>query len=132
MAGKTNGKFTEIYSVQGEMKQSQPVLLTYTKYTGFWPVQHKLNQVKLILIAKIPLQDMIEKTHQKYSKFIRESFEISFKISGDFLPTVLPTQHSKNRFLNWKFQDFIGDIGIILNVLKNCSFSITKNWVEII
>ena len=62
MAGKTNGKFTEIYSVQGEMKQSQPVLLTYTKYTGFWPAQHKLNQVKLILIAKIPLQDMIEKT----------------------------------------------------------------------
>ena len=44
------------------MKQSHPVLLTYTKYNGFWPVQHKLNQVKLILIAKIPSQDMIEMT----------------------------------------------------------------------
>ena len=33
--GKTNGKFTQIYSVQREMKQSQPVLLTYTKFNGF-------------------------------------------------------------------------------------------------
>ena len=55
------------------MKQNQSVLLTYTKYTGFWPVQHKLNQVKLILIAKIPLQDMIEKTSMNFpGKFLSE------------------------------------------------------------
>ena len=57
------------------MKQNQSVLLTYTKYTGFWPVQHKLNQVKLILIAKIPLQDLIEKTWKSMNfpgKFLSE------------------------------------------------------------
>ena len=42
------------------MKQSHRVLLTYTKFNGFWPVQPKPNQVKLILIVKIHLQDMIE------------------------------------------------------------------------
>ena len=56
----THGKFIQIISVWEDMKQSHRVLLTYTKSNGFWPVQPKPNQVKLILIVKIHLQDMIE------------------------------------------------------------------------
>ena len=65
------------------MKQSHRVLLTYTKSNGFWPVQPKPNQVKLILIVKIHLQDMID------------SFKILFRgIAAD-------TGFSTWKELNW-------------------------------
>ena len=39
----------------------------------------------------------------KCSKFISRSFENTLKTSGDFPPTVSPTQKFKSRFSIWKF-----------------------------
>ena len=52
-------------------------------------------------LFKLNMTQMIRK---KGSKFIRESFENARETSGDFPPTVLPTQKIKDQISQRKFE----------------------------
>ena len=76
------------------MKQSHRVLLTYTKFNGFWPVQPKPNQVKPILIVKIHLQDMIESFETFGALLLIQGFYLEgTKLDGLFRRPIYCTGH---------------------------------------